>query len=243
VDASLQEARGLAQALAAESVSHWPEPSGLQAVLERLARERTDLINLGVFDTAGRPVAAATPWPEGLDISDRSCFQKALQTKETVVSELIIGRTMKRPAVIAAAPILDADRRVQGVVTVSLRLDQLARRMLDIGLRPGQALFLTDPRGRLVFHTARLEPSWVVDSGIGLEPRELDEVFEPYARTAAARKIRGLGLGLYICRAIIEAHGGTLRARSQGRGKGTTFLFTLPTRPRSDRIPSVAHPP
>jgi signal transduction histidine kinase len=73
----------------------------------------------------------------------------------------------------------------------------------------------------------------VVDSGIGLQPQELDEVFEPYARTAAARKIRGLGLGLYICRAIIEAHGGTLRARSEGHGKGTTFLFTLPTRPRS----------
>jgi signal transduction histidine kinase len=71
----------------------------------------------------------------------------------------------------------------------------------------------------------------VRDYGIGLQPQELNEVFEPYARTAAARQIRGLGLGLYVCRAIIEAHGGRIRARSEGRGKGAVFMFTIPSRP------------
>jgi signal transduction histidine kinase len=162
VDTSLQDARRLAQTIAAETSNQELEPRRLRTFIKRLGRERTELINLGVFDTAGRLIASATPAPAGLDISDRPYFQRALQAKEPVISELIIGRTMKRPAVVAAAPILadDDDVMVRGVVTVSLRLEQLARGMLDIGLRPEQALFVTDARGRLVFHTSRQATSW-----------------------------------------------------------------------------------
>ncbi|WP_152622665.1 sensor histidine kinase [Archangium violaceum] len=526
IDVLLQDARGLAQTIAAEAASRRLEPDELRPFVERLTA-LTGLVNLAVFDTAGHLVAASTPGPAGLDVSDRSYFQEVLQTKEPVVSEVLIGRLVGRPAVIAAAPILGADGQVRGVVSVNLGLDQLARRMFDIELRPGQAIFVVDPRGRLVFHTARKESSWeerdlsgrpeiqeaiagnpvlttefrglfrqdpriaalvptlqhgwvvgvtwgtqeafedlnrirrlqlaafvtiallvivgawalatylsgrvsrlvehahvlgsgalgewspiklsrlgtgdeldeltdafnhmanelkaererremfissvahdmknltsplslaaqllrdpsrqspdarertlarlghqtarierlvsdlldasrldaghfnlilqphdlmklvrgvieeqqasatghrlvlegpgeldvegdperlaqvltnlvsnaikyspeggevrvtvsaaeglvhvqVMDNGMGLHPQELTEVFEPYARTAAARKIRGLGLGLYICRAIVEAHGGTIRARSEGLGKGTTFMFTIPSRP------------
>ncbi|MFP2902717.1 sensor histidine kinase [Corallococcus sp. 4LFB] len=77
----------------------------------------------------------------------------------------------------------------------------------------------------------------VEDQGIGLQPQELQEVFAPYSRAAEARSIRGLGLGLYICRAIVEAHGGTIEARSEGRGRGTTFLVSLPRHPPGGATP------
>lgn len=63
----------------------------------------------------------------------------------------------------------------------------------------------------------------VEDSGPGLEPAMLERVFESFCTTKAT----GLGLGLSICRSIIEAHGGRLWA-SANQPRGATFQFTLP---------------
>jgi signal transduction histidine kinase len=66
----------------------------------------------------------------------------------------------------------------------------------------------------------------VRDQGPGIAPEDLETVFERFARLPSLNE-RGLGLGLYICRQIIEAHGGTIRAESQ-LGQGTTFVVELP---------------
>jgi C4-dicarboxylate-specific signal transduction histidine kinase len=71
----------------------------------------------------------------------------------------------------------------------------------------------------------------VQDSGPGLEAQSLDHLFDAFYST----KPRGLGIGLSICRAIIEAHGGRLWA-SASQPHGATFQFTLPLF-RSDRRP------
>jgi signal transduction histidine kinase len=63
----------------------------------------------------------------------------------------------------------------------------------------------------------------VTDRGTGIKPHELDAVFKPFHTTKTAN----LGMGLAICRSIIEAHGGRLWAESN-IGPGTTFKFTLP---------------
>ncbi len=160
IDSVLRETQGLAQTVSLEAASHGPDLDVLRAFVGNLTRERTDVLNVAAFGPDGQPIASAIPLPEGFTIADRPYFQQALEQKEPVVSELVLGRRVKQPSVVAAAPILTGSGRVQGVVTVSLRLDQLARRMLDIGLRPGQALFVTDPHGRLVFHTSRMESSW-----------------------------------------------------------------------------------
>ena len=67
----------------------------------------------------------------------------------------------------------------------------------------------------------------VQDTGIGIAPEQCSRLFELYARGVQARYMPGLGLGLYLCKQIIEAHGGEIGVVSQV-GKGATFWFTLP---------------
>ena len=63
----------------------------------------------------------------------------------------------------------------------------------------------------------------VEDSGPGISPNRLDSIFEPFITT----KTNGMGLGLAICRMIVERHGGKLSASSDGRS-GARFQFVLP---------------
>lgn len=66
----------------------------------------------------------------------------------------------------------------------------------------------------------------VEDNGIGIAPEDCEAVFKPFMRVAG-RKYPGAGLGLAICRSIVEAHGGTIRMES-APGRGSICTFTLP---------------
>jgi signal transduction histidine kinase len=68
----------------------------------------------------------------------------------------------------------------------------------------------------------------VTDTGIGLSAEDLPLLFEPFSRLYRQQAVKGTGLGLYISKGIIEAHGGEIWAESSGRGKGASFVFTLP---------------
>jgi two-component system sensor histidine kinase KdpD len=67
----------------------------------------------------------------------------------------------------------------------------------------------------------------VEDDGPGLPEGREEEVFESFARGENQATRRGAGLGLAICRAIVEAHGGTIRSERRVP-KGARFVFTLP---------------
>ena len=65
----------------------------------------------------------------------------------------------------------------------------------------------------------------ITDTGIGIEPAFLEKIFDAFEQLEMRRE--GLGLGLAISKAIVEMHGGSIRAQSEGSGKGATFAVTL----------------
>src|SRR5437870_1308780 len=66
----------------------------------------------------------------------------------------------------------------------------------------------------------------ISDSGVGIAPESLEKIFDAFEQVDSRRE--GLGLGLAIGKATIEMHGGTIRASSEGLGKGATFVIELP---------------
>jgi signal transduction histidine kinase/CheY-like chemotaxis protein len=73
----------------------------------------------------------------------------------------------------------------------------------------------------------------VADSGVGIEPAALSRIFDLFEQVGSSipHRIGGLGLGLAVCKALVDAHGGTIHAASEGLGRGATFTLTLPTTP------------
>ncbi len=68
----------------------------------------------------------------------------------------------------------------------------------------------------------------VHDNGIGIEPRHLDRLFKIFGRLHSRARYEGLGMGLAICRRIVERHQGRIEASSEGEGHGSVFTFELP---------------
>jgi signal transduction histidine kinase len=80
----------------------------------------------------------------------------------------------------------------------------------------------------------------VVDRGAGIAPEHLPRLFDRYYRGSQAGTATGLGLGLYISRLIVEAHGGRIWCESKV-GEGSTFAFTLPLECRSGAVATKAN--
>ena len=78
----------------------------------------------------------------------------------------------------------------------------------------------------------------VIDTGIGMPPEVLEHVFQPFEQASpeVTRRFGGLGLGLAITRSLVEMHGGTVRAFSEGVGRGATFRVEIPTCPTPARM-------
>jgi len=84
----------------------------------------------------------------------------------------------------------------------------------------------------------------VRDHGIGIPPEQLERIFENFHRldTRLTREVNGLGLGLAICKRIVELHGGTIWAESQV-GVGSSFHVRLPREGKARLDPHEgAHP-
>ena len=145
----------------------------------------------------------------------------------------------KLDAIVAAAlALLDADSRRR--ITFEASADQLVglwdphllRRVVSNLV--SNALKYSPPGGQVEVEIgkaadgiAQLE---VRDHGMGLSTQEATDVFDRFVRAdrARAQGIPGLGLGLYACRGIVAAHGGTIVLQSDGPGSGTTVVVALP---------------
>jgi len=117
---------------------------------------------------------------------------------------------------VPASPIhatLDRDRMTQV-------LSNLLRNALQFTARGGEIVLRAVPQ----IHAVRID---VTDTGTGIPAHDLDRIFHRFQQATGSHP-RGLGLGLYISRAIVEAHGGRIWVDS-APGTGSTFSFTLPT--------------
>ena len=109
------------------------------------------------------------------------------------------------------------------------RISQVVSNLLN------NAIKFTPEKGKIVIEAEKKEKEVIVkviDTGVGISPKNLKKLFTPFFQleSGLARKHGGTGLGLVICKGIVEAHGGKIWAESKGEGKGSTFSFTLPVK-------------
>jgi hypothetical protein len=129
---------------------------------------------------------------------------------------------------------------------VFVRLDPelfrtVLRNLVDNAVKYGGPEPTVEVRLRAEGREARLE---VRDRGIGVEPHELDRIFERFYRVGdeMVRSVRGTGLGLYLVREIVRAHGGRVWAESRGRGKGLAVIVCLPLVDLLESVEAGPHP-
>jgi CheY-like chemotaxis protein len=97
----------------------------------------------------------------------------------------------------------------------------------------------TPPGGTIMLSVATRWPDvelTVADTGIGIPPDMLDRVFDMFTQvdTSLDRSTAGLGVGLSLAKRLVELHGGTIRAQSEGAGKGSRFTIRLPLLPKAE---------
>lgn len=123
---------------------------------------------------------------------------------------------------------LDIDPEIAAVSGDAARLQQVVWNLLS------NAVKFTPNGGQVTVELRQIDGQAqirVTDTGKGINPQFLPHVFEYFRQEdgSTTRKFGGLGLGLAIVRQIVELHGGTVQAESQGEGQGATFIVQLPT--------------
>ncbi len=118
------------------------------------------------------------------------------------------------------------DESIPPIVGDTNRLLQVLGNLLS------NAIKFTPSGGRVEVQLAKSDDSQILiqvsDTGLGIQPEFLPHVFERYRQADCNSQHSGLGLGLAIARHLVQLHGGTIQAHSQGEGLGATFTIKLP---------------
>jgi signal transduction histidine kinase len=189
-------------------------------------------------------------------VDDLLDVSRIAQGKIDLKREAVPLREVVARAIEMASPLLEQRRHHLGVdVPEDLRLRADATRLAQViaNLVTNAAKY-TPPEGRITVTAAR-EGGRVAlrvrDDGIGIDPEMLPRVFDLFVqeRQAIDRAQGGLGLGLSIVRSLVALHAGTVEARSEGPGKGSEFVVSLPVleesaaaeeRGRSSPVPALS---
>ena len=187
-------------------------PSDVAEVREALTCIVNDADRAGdIVDRIGSLIKKAPPRREVVDLNAAILEVTALTRSEAVKTGVTVGTQLA-----GGLPRIQCDRV------------QLQQVMLNLIVNAIQSMSSVEDGAReLHISTASIEPEGVCvavrDTGHGLRPESLPRLFEPFYTT----KPDGMGMGLSICRSIIEAHGGRLWA-TRCEPRGALFQFTIP---------------
>lgn len=182
-------------------MSHLPEmraadPSAANAMLAELLRQYPLYTNFGVIEPDGSVFASAVKLPAGMNLADRSYFQRTVQNKAFSMGDSQIGRITGKPGVNFGSPILDENGGVRRVVFAALDLTWIERHAAEAELPRGASLSVVDSGGTIL------------------------------ARWPQPEQWRGKSLaGEPIWKTITETHQGTAQAPG-GNGVPFLFAFT-----------------
>jgi signal transduction histidine kinase/ActR/RegA family two-component response regulator/integral membrane sensor domain MASE1 len=143
-------------------------------------------------------------------------IETAVEVAQPLIEQRRIALDVQVPS---PAPRLEAD---------PLRLAQVVSNLLT------NAAKYSDPGGRISLTVRARTPTLVDivvhDDGIGIPPEALDSIFQVFSQVEGAmgRSQGGLGIGLSLVKGLVELHGGSVEARSDGPGRGSEFVVTLP---------------
>jgi signal transduction histidine kinase len=176
-----------------------------------------------------------------LDISKLEAGRIELTRKSTNIADLV-HNTVEDHRPLATRKRIDlscqSDASLRPVYADARRLDQVLNNLLS------NALKFTGEGGTIQVRVRSDNGNGVMvqvqDSGVGIPRKEIPSLFQKYrqASSATVSAQKGTGLGLVICKMIIEAHGGKIWLDSE-EGKGTTFTFTLPFGQGSEQTNNV----
>ena len=191
----------------------------------------------------------------GIEVIDRNASaQRTIIDELLDVSRIITGKLKLEPKPIDPVTVVEAaidairpaalakeieivvsiERNRGLIVAEAVRLQQVIWNLLT------NAVKFTPKNGRVEVRMNVVGQDFEIvisDTGDGIAPDFLPFIFDRFrqADTSARRKHGGLGVGLSIVRSLVELHGGTIRAASDGPGKGATFTITIPIMGLSDR--------
>jgi signal transduction histidine kinase/ActR/RegA family two-component response regulator len=164
-------------------------------------------------------------------------------------SEIVPLASVFERAIEMASPLVARNRHELTVADpgkTTLRGDSTRLAQVFSNLLTNAAKF-TPPGGRIdvvVDHAVDRVRVTVRDNGVGIASDQMQRIFEPFVQADRERDALqgGLGLGLAIVSNLVQRHGGSIHARSDGRGRGTAFTVDLPTIPYVELVREAPRP-
>jgi len=156
--------------------------------------------------------------------------------------EAVPAATMVEPALESLAGAIEtASARVRIEGTLPVVLADTAGLTRVVQNLVGNAVKFVDGHTPEVTIGAQREGArwrlWVRDNGIGMDPAHAERIFEPFQRLNGEEDYAGTGIGLAVCKRIVDSHGGRIWVES-APGQGSTFSFTLPPAVRPAAAPA-----
>lgn len=167
-----------------------------------------------------------------LDVARMESGRMRIERKPMDLAKLVAEAAQTyRPAVQEAGLTLDLD--LEGPVPMEGDPDRLSQVLVNL---LSNAVKFTEQGGitltlRRVRRDGRPEAEVeVADTGVGLDGQQIKRLFQPFSQVHDVNRsqLGGTGLGLYICKGILQEHGGSVSVDSEGPGRGTTFTLRLP---------------